>query len=111
MNSEQYIRCGGCGRFVAFTNLDKHYSTNHQEGIAVESPAPPATVANPPQMPYIGRYPIPPSTPEPKSESFVINIMLMYKSYPRAFRWWTLIVFLLSMLFTSNLFVWIVFHI
>jgi len=92
-------------------NLDKHYLTSHQEGIAVESPPPPATVANPPSMPVVGGYPMPPPTPEPKGfDRFVTNILLMRRSFPKAFLWWTVIVIIMTMLFTSDLFYWLVFH-
>jgi hypothetical protein len=110
--SEQYFRCGGCGRFVAYENMQKHYESNHKEGIAVESPPAPATVSNPPPMPMVRGQIIPPATPEIGGfGNLVMNILLMRRSYPKAFVFWTIIVWVVSMLFTSNLFAWLVFHI
>lgn len=110
--SEQYFRCGGCGRFVAYAQMQKHYETpGHKEGIATESPPAPATVANPPPAPMLYGHPIPPRLKESKQESIVFNIVLMYRNNPRAFWLWTVLVFAISALFTSNLYAWLVFHI
>ena len=54
---------------------------------------------------------MPPPTPEPKGfDRFVTNILLMRRSFPKAFLWWTVIVIIMTMLFTSDLFYWLVFH-
>ncbi|TMI42715.1 hypothetical protein E6H23_04355 [Candidatus Bathyarchaeota archaeon] len=111
MSSEQYFRCAGCGRFVAYSSMQKHYDTNHLEGIATERPPSPATVANPPAPPIVLGTAIPPPLPPIKTESVVIDIVLMYRSHKKAFRVWTLIVALMSMLFASGLYNWLVFHI
>ena len=71
----------------------------------------PATVANPPAPPIVLGTAIPPPLPPIKTESVVIDIVLMYRSHKKAFRVWTLIVALMSMLFASGLYNWLVFHI
>jgi hypothetical protein len=112
MTSEQYsgyFRCGGCGRFVGNEAMQKHYESAHKEGIAVESPPAPATVANPPQMPMLGGHPIPPRFPEP-DQPFRVNIKLMQRNFPIAFMWWTMIVVVATALFISTLYAWLIAH-
>jgi|SRR6266571_740551 len=114
MSSEQYsgyFRCGGCGRFVGNEAMQKHYETNHKEGIAVESPPAPATVSNPPAPQMLYGHAVPPRMAEPKQESVAFNIVFMYRAYPRAFKLWTFLVFAVTAMFISTLYTWIVFHI
>jgi len=114
MTTEQYsgyFRCGGCGRFVGNEAMQKHYETNHKEGIAIEEPPAPATVANPAPPPMLYGHAVPPRMAEPKQESTVFNIVYMYRSYPRAFKLWSLLVAFLTAMFISSLYTWLVFHI
>jgi hypothetical protein len=113
MSSEQYsgyFKCGGCGRFVALEMMQKHYETNHKEGIAVESPPAPATVSNPTTPPMLSGHALPPTRPEPNLP-FRVNIKLMYRNFPVAFMWWTIIVFAATSLLISTLYNLLVFHI
>jgi|SRR5467141_1647632 len=114
MSTEQYsgyFRCGGCGRFVGNEAMQKHYETNHKEGIAVESPPAPATVANPAVPPMLGGHALPPTRQEP-DQPFRVNIKLMYRNFPVAFMWWTIIVFVAASLLISTLYnLVLVFHI
>src|SRR5713226_5385641 len=109
--SEQYFRCGGCGRFVSYAHMEEHYNSKHEKGIATESPPSPSTVANPPPFPSLYGKPIPPSTPQPDTVSVMLDILLMRRSYKKAFLVWTLIVFAVTAMFISTLYTWLVFHI
>ena len=91
--------------------MQKHYETNHKEGIAIEEPPAPATVANPAPPPMLYGHAVPPRMAEPKQESTVFNIVYMYRSYPRAFKLWSLLVAFLTAMFISSLYTWLVFHI
>jgi len=91
--------------------MQKHYETNHKEGIAVESPPAPATVANPAVPPMLGGHALPPTRQEP-DQPFRVNIKLMYRNFPVAFMWWTIIVFVAASLLISTLYnLVLVFHI
>lgn len=114
-SSNDYFRCGGCGRFVLYSNMQTHYEGDkthkpHELGIAVEEPPAPATVANPPPPPMLHGNPIPPIRTEP-NQPFRVNIKLMYRNYPVAFLWWTLIVLIGTALLVSTLYNLVVFHI
>jgi hypothetical protein len=89
--------------------MQKHYESAHKEGIAIESPPAPATVANPPAPPMLHGHAIPPRFPEP-DQPFRVNIKLMQRNFPVAFMWWTMIVFVATALFISTLFSWIIAH-
>jgi hypothetical protein len=82
---------------------DKDHKS-HELGIAVESPPAPATVANPPAMPQFGGYPIPPALPPQKTGSIGIDILLMKRSYSKAFWLWTGVVALLTAMAISSIF-------
>jgi hypothetical protein len=108
-SSETYFRCGGCGRFVPYSKTNEHYKSDHKDGIAVEDPPAPATVANPAPPPG---WAVPPARPEPKTPGGVgFDILLMRRDYPKAFTVYTLIIFAVSSLIISNLMLWILFHV
>ena len=92
--------------------MQEHYDSKppHTAGIAVEEPPAPATVENPPQIPMFGGRAIPPPIPESKTE-LAFQILLMKKSYRKAFYVWTAIVFALASMFISSLMLWVLFRI
>src|SRR5690348_3430356 len=108
MSSDSYFRCPGCGRFVNWNQADQHYKTDHKEGIATESPPAPATNPNPP--PGHPDWNVPPRRNEPKTPSVLLNIALMWRDYKKAFLVYTAIVIALTMLGTTNLFLWVILH-
>lgn len=115
--SNDYFRCGGCQNIVQYSMMQKHYESNHNDGIADVKPRPAVENPAPPPM-FHDRY-IPPSRPEPHVEGGpfdrtfqrTTNIILMYRSFPRAFKLWTIIVFGLTAWIVSSLYTLIVFHI
>ena len=115
--SNDYFRCRGCNNIVAYSMMQKHCESNHVEGIADVRPRP--TVENPPPPPTFHGRVIPPSRPEPETQGGVFdqtfqkttNVILMYRSFPRAFKLWTILVFGLAAWIVSSLYTLIVFHI
>jgi hypothetical protein len=88
--------------------MEQHYNTKHLEGLAVESPPAPATVANPPPMPSFGGYPIPPVVPHQKTGSIAIDMILMKRSHPKAFWVYTGLLALFTAFVTSTLFLYLI---
>lgn len=107
--SDSYFKCPRCGRFIDYKNMDAHFDSQCKEGIATESPPAPATVASPMPQPRIEGQVIPPIVPEPKLPLYV-RIPLMYKSFPKAFRIWTAIVFIISGMFWTSLFWQVIYY-
>lgn len=92
--------------------MQKHYESNHKEGISVEVPPAPATVSNPPQMPMFQGHALPPIPPHQEKGSIGFDILYMKRSYPKAFLVYTGLVALLTALFISSVFLDVIlFHI
>lgn len=107
--SDLYYRCGGCGNLVAFKNIDLHYNSKHQEGIAKDAPV---QVVNPTPIPSFAGVPLPPVVPHQNKGSIAFDIIYMKRSYPKAFWIWAGIVAFLTALAISSIFVdIIIFHI